>query len=116
VNASDSAKLPDLLSNDRTLLAYIRTALTFAGLGFAVAKFGHTPKTTHFSAYLGTLMVLLGLLVVIIGFAQHRAVVRQVEPSSPGPHTPTRALHVAAAIGCALVCGLLAVYLAASAG
>jgi Domain of unknown function (DUF202) len=45
MNADDSAKLRDLLANNRTLLAYIRTALSFAGLGFAVAKFGLNPKT-----------------------------------------------------------------------
>jgi putative membrane protein len=115
MNADDSARLRDLLANNRTLLAYIRTAIAFAGLGFAVAKFALTPKTAHLSGYLGAFMVLLGLLVIIIGFAQHRAVARQVEPPSPGPPTASRSLHVVAAIGCALVCVLLAVYLAANA-
>ena len=44
----------DLLANNRTLLAYIRTALSFAGLGYAVAKFGLNPKTMHVAGYLGT--------------------------------------------------------------
>jgi hypothetical protein len=83
MNADDSAKLRDLLANNRTLLAYIRTALAFAGLGFAVAKFGLNPKT-HVSGYLGTFMVLVGLLVIIIGFAQHHGVVRTVEPLPRG--------------------------------
>ncbi len=114
MNADDSARLRDLLANSRTLLAYIRTALAFAGLGFAVAKFGLNPKT-HISGYLGTFMVLLGLLVIIIGFAQHRAVVRTVDPQKRGVPERVRSLHVAAAVGCALVCALLAVYLAANA-
>jgi len=67
MNADDSAMLRDLLADNRTLLAYIRTALAFAGLGFAVAKFGLDPKMTHISGYLGTFMVLVGLLVTIIG-------------------------------------------------
>ena len=37
MNADDSARLRDSLANNRTLLAYIRTALAFAGLGFANA-------------------------------------------------------------------------------
>jgi putative membrane protein len=111
VNADDSTSLRDLLANNRTLLAYIRTALAFAGLGFAVAKFGLSPKT-HVSGYLGTFMVLVGLLVVIIGFVQHHAVLRQV---GPPPEAPSRVPHLAAAIGCILVCALLAVYLAANA-
>ena len=114
MNADDSAKLRDLLANNRTLLAYIRTALAFAGLGFAVAKFGLNPKTMHVSGYLGTFIVLIGLLVSIIGFAQHRAVLLTVQPPPDAP-APSRSPHVAAAIGCALVCALLAIYLAANA-
>jgi putative membrane protein len=114
MNADDSARLRDLLANNRTLLAYIRTALAFAGLGFAVAKFGLSPKMNHISGYLGTFMVLVGLLVTTIGFAQHRAVLREVEPP-PGRLAASRVPHVAAAIGCALVCALLAVYLAGNA-
>ena len=90
-NADDSARLATLLANTRTLLAntrtllaYIRTALAFAGLGFAVAKFGLNPKMNHVSGYLGTFMVLVGLLVTTIGFAQHRDVLREVEPSPWG--------------------------------
>ena len=114
MNADDSAKLRDLLANNRTLLAYIRTALAFAGLGFAVAKFGLTPKT-HVSGYIGTFMVLVGLVVTISGFAQHRAMLLRVEPSPPDAPMPSRSLHVVAAIGCALVCALLAIYLATNA-
>ena len=114
MNADDSAKLRNQLANNRTLLAYIRTALAFAGLGFAVAKFGLNPKTMHVSGYLGTFMVLVGLLIIIIGFAQHRAVMLKVE-TQPGVPGPSRSSHVAAAAGCALVCALLAIYLATNA-
>ena len=114
MNADDSARLRNLLANNRTLLAYIRTALAFAGLGFAVAKFGLNPKTRHVSGYLGTFMVLVGLLIIIIGFAQHRAVMLKVE-TQPGVPTPSRSSHIAAAAGCALVCALLAIYLATNA-
>ena len=114
MNADDSARLRDLLANNRTLLAYIRTALAFAGLGFAVAKFGLNPKTMHVSGYPGTFMVLIGLLITIIGFVQHRAVLLKAGPP-PGAPAPPRSSHVAAAAGCALVCALLAIYLATNA-
>ena len=114
MNTDDQARLRDLLANNNTLLAYIRTALAFAGLGFAVAKFGLNPKTMHVSGYLGTFMVLIGLLIIIIGFVQHRAVLLTVDPP-PGVPAPSRSFHVAAAIGCALVCALLATYLAINA-
>jgi uncharacterized membrane protein YidH (DUF202 family) len=113
MNTGDSATLRDQLANNRTLLAYIRTALSFAGLGYAVAKFGLNPKTMHVSGYLGTFMVLIGLLFTIVGFVQHRAVLLKVDPSPPGTPAASRFPHVAAAaIGCALVCVLLAAYLA----
>jgi len=109
----DLATLRNLLANDRTLLAYIRTALSFAGIGFAVAKFGLNPKMTHLAGYLGTFMVLVGLLVILIGFAQHRAVARKVGLASAASMS-MRVTHVAAAGGCALVCALLAIYLGAN--
>jgi uncharacterized membrane protein YidH (DUF202 family) len=109
MKADDSARLRDLLANNRTLLAYIRTTLAFAGLGFAVAKFGLNPKMMHVSGYLGTFIVLVGLLVTIIGFAQHRAVLHEVEPPTPGAPAPSRLPRAAAAIGSVLVCALLAI-------
>jgi putative membrane protein len=114
MTVEDPTRLRNLLANDRTLLAYIRTALSFAGIGFAVAKFGLSPKMTHVAGWLGTFMVLVGLLVIIIGFTQHRAIVRQVGPSAEAP-AGTRVTHIAATAGCVLVCALLAIYLAANA-
>jgi putative membrane protein len=110
MSVEDPAGLRNMLANDRTLLAYIRTALSFAGIGFAVAKFGLSPKMTHLGDYLGIFMVLVGLLVIVIGFVQHRAVVRQV-----GMTSRERVTRLAAPAGCVLVCALLAIYLAASA-
>jgi putative membrane protein len=109
MTAEDPARLRNLLANDRTLLAYIRTALSFAGIGFAVAKFGLSPKMGHTGDYLGIFMVLVGLLVIVIGFVQHRSVARQV-----GVPSQVRVIHLAATAGCVLVCALLAIYLAVS--
>jgi putative membrane protein len=109
----DPTRLRNLLANDRTLLAYIRTALSFAGIGFAVAKFGLSPKMSHVSGWLGTFMVLVGLVVIVIGFIQHRAVVRRLGPSAVPEGA--RVTHVVAAVGCVLVCALLAIYLAVNA-
>jgi hypothetical protein len=40
VHPEDSARMRDLLASNRTLLAWVRTAISFAGLGFVVARFG----------------------------------------------------------------------------
>jgi putative membrane protein len=113
MNADDSARLRDLLANNRTLLAFIRTALSFAGLGFAVAKFGLSPSMTRTAGVLGTFMVAVGVLVAVIGFAQHRAVIRRVGGPPDLPEA-AKVTHTAAAVGCVLVCTLLAVYLGAN--
>lgn len=113
MNADDSARLRDLLANNRTLLAYIRTALSFAGLGFAVAKFGLSPSMMRTAGVLGTFIVAVGVLVTVIGFVQHRTVIRQVGPLPDVPKA-AKVAHTAAAVGCVLVCTLLAIYLAAN--
>ena len=114
MTVDDPARLRNLLANDRTLLAYIRTALSFAAIGFAVAKFGLSPRMMHLAGWLGTFMVLVGLLVIVIGFVEHRGVVRQLGLSSQAS-ARARVTHLAAAAGCMLVCALLAIYLAANA-
>jgi uncharacterized membrane protein YidH (DUF202 family) len=114
VEAADGAELRDRLASHRTLLAYIRTSLSFAGLGFAVAKFGLSPKTTHTGVLLGTFMVLVGLVFAVVGLLQHRAVLAGLDRRAAVPGS-SGSLHAAAAIGSALVCALLAVYLLVSA-
>lgn len=113
MTAEDPTRLRNLLANDRTLLAYIRTSLSFAAIGFAVARFGLSANRTHLAGYLGTFIVLVGLVVIVIGFNEHRSVVRQLGMSSQVP-VRMRVTHVAAGAGCVLVCALLAIYLAAN--
>jgi putative membrane protein len=124
VTPEDSARMRDLLASNRTLLAWDRTAISFAGLGFVVAKFGlflrslspqpreaTSPVLVHLSGYLGIFMVVVALLLTIIGFAQHRSVVLQEQPLPSSPQ-PARWPAVVATASCALACALLAVYLA----
>jgi uncharacterized membrane protein YidH (DUF202 family) len=113
VSEDQSGLLRDVLASHRTLLAYIRTALSFAGLGFAVAKFGLNPHQEHLGAYLGTLMVLVGLVVTIAGLSQHRALLRKLSPPDTDTRAQARSLYIIAGFSSVLVCVLLAVYLIA---
>jgi putative membrane protein len=115
VNADDSARMRDLLASHRTLLAWIRTAISFAGLGFVVAKFGRTEAMIHQAGALGIFLVLVGLLLTILGFIQHH-ITLQREEAPPGAPVPSEWPSVTAMVICALSCLLLAVYLAATAG
>ena len=65
------------LANERTLLAWIRTAIALMGLGFVVARFGlflreisaigHlVPSGTSYSGPIGIVLVASGLLAVAI--------------------------------------------------
>ena len=113
MNADDSARMRDLLASNRTMLAWIRTALSFAGLGFVVAKFARRPGMIHLAGGVGIFLVLVGLLFTILGYVQHREVLIS-EAAPPGAPVPLRWPAVTAAACCALSCVLLAVYLAVS--
>jgi len=113
VNSDDSARMRDLLASNRTMLAWIRTSLSFAGLGFVVAKFGRTASMIHFALALGIFLALVGLLFTVIGYAQHHATL-VVEKPPPGAPAPLRWPTVTAAACCALTCVLVAVYLVVS--
>jgi putative membrane protein len=114
VDADDSARMRDLLASNRTMLAWIRTSLSFAGLGFVVAKFGRTAGMIHFALALGIFLALVGLLFTVIGYAQHHATLI-VENPPPGAPAPLRWPAVTAAACCAVTCVLVVAYLAVSA-
>ena len=101
----------DLMANSRTLLAWIRTSVSFAGLGFVVAKFG--TGLHHAAAAIGILLAVIGLVFTGLGYAQYLKTVEleQGPPDAPVPlHWPT----ATAAGCCAVTCIVLAVYLAVS--
>jgi uncharacterized membrane protein YidH (DUF202 family) len=114
VNADDSARIRDVLASNRTLLAWIRTSISFAGLGFVVAKFGRSAGSIREAGVLGIFLVLMGLLLAILGFGQHRVTLIREKPP-PGAPVPPEWPALVAMGTCALSCALLAAYLAATA-
>jgi putative membrane protein len=120
MKAEDSARMRDLLASNRTLLGWIRTAISFAALGFVVARFGFllagqqngavSPHLIRFAGYIGTFMTLAGLLVTILGYLQHRSVLRQEQPP-PGAPQPLRWVAGVTVALSAVSCAVLAVYL-----
>jgi putative membrane protein len=68
----------DVLANERTYLAYVRTALAFIGFGFVIARFSlferefetiaHVPiSSPNISTPFGTAMAVFGVVVAILG-------------------------------------------------
>jgi putative membrane protein len=111
VNAEDSARVRDLLASNRTLLAWVRTSISFSALGFAVAKFELRPDQAKLSVYLGMVLVIVGAAMAIIGYIQHRNLLIQ-ELAPPGAPAPTRWPGVVATVACLGVCAILLPYLA----
>ncbi|MGH3827523.1 MAG: YidH family protein [Pseudonocardiaceae bacterium] len=133
VDASADDPLPDFrqqLANDRTLLAWLRTAIALAGLGFVVAHFGLFLRRFESAAHVqvnpaahgadpvlmgrdtGIALVGLSAVVVIVGIAQYQLVARILarhHDLSPGPRWP--ASVTAVACGAAIIS--LAIYLVA---
>jgi putative membrane protein len=73
--------MSDELANDRTLLAWLRTAIASFGLGVIVAKValivgtGTKPvKDQLLYGVVGVIIVLCGAVLILIGYSQHRTV------------------------------------------
>jgi uncharacterized membrane protein YidH (DUF202 family) len=113
MDAEDSARMRDLMANSRTLLAWIRTAISFAGLGFVVARFGVSTSLQRTSEAIGIVLALIGLAFTGLGYAQYLRTL-EIEQGPPGSPVPLRWPTLTAASCCAVSCALLAVYLAVS--
>jgi putative membrane protein len=81
---------------ERTLLAWVRTGLALMGFGFVVARFGlflreieavrqNVPLRvpTGLSLWIGTALILLGVLVNLLVSAEHLRLMRQVQSGPP---------------------------------
>lgn len=80
----------DVLANERTYLAYVRTALAFIAFGFVIARFSlfarefsalvHSRDTTpSLSIAFGTAMAACGIFIAIFGAWRYAAVARGLE-------------------------------------
>ena len=80
---------------ERTLLAWVRTGLAMMGFGFVVARFGlflrelasveavQPKQQPTISLWVGTTLVLLGVVVNVLAAARHWSTIRRLNRGQP---------------------------------
>jgi putative membrane protein len=107
----------DVLANERTFLAYIRTALSFIAFGFVIARFSlfaremsivaHVAVPGHYaSTEFGTAMAAAGIVIGIYG------AYRYITTNAALIQGETRALAPAAAIAGSAVAAIIGIIVA----
>jgi putative membrane protein len=107
---------------ERTLLAWIRTGLALMGFGFLVARFGlflrelalghaEPPQTsTAVSLWIGTALVVVGVVVQVLAAVQHAQILRHLDHRVPY-QAPRLSLGLAVAGVLAILGAAMVVYL-----
>lgn len=109
-----------MLANERTLLAYLRSSLSFVAFGFVVARcalftreFGgaaHLAGTSqHFSTAFGTAVALFGVVIAVFGGYRYVAADHAIATNADGALSPVVAAGGAALV--AVVGALVGVFL-----
>lgn len=100
-----SGNVTDHLANERTFLAWVRSAVAIMALGFVVSRFGlylrelaattrqHPPASSH-SAVIGAVLVALGVAMVVAALLRYLRNQRLIEA---GNYTPSHGIDVALA-------------------
>ena len=74
-----ASRARDHMANERTFLAWLRTAANIMIVGLAVARFGGGGKVTATTLTAGGVLVVVGTAGVVYGTVRYRAVSRELE-------------------------------------
>ena len=109
IHHREPAAVRDHLANERTMLAWVRTAITIVGLGFLVGRFlVDGGESGVWATALAALLVLAGTGSAIAGLMRFVAVERQIDS---GDYQPSIATHVVLTATITIVGLLILAYL-----
>lgn len=106
-----SAAVRDHLANERTLLAWQRTALALVGLGFVVDRFafeGEGLEKAALGTALGLAMIAAGGVTAVVGVTRFRRVEAQIDAAD---YQPSILAHLVFAGAIVVAAVLLLIYL-----
>lgn len=111
----------DHLANERTFLAWVRTAIALMAFGFVVVKFalfvrqvslvlgeGEALPDQQSSAAVGIFLVVLGAAVSLLAFFRYRRIEQQLDTTG---YSPSKRLSVLLTVAIVVCCILLVLYL-----
>jgi putative membrane protein len=104
MNEHDDAE-PDYrftLANERTFLAYIRTALALNGAGLAVVQFLTAIGTHHQRRIFGVLLIVSGLVTAVLGYRRWAGVQAAMRRNAPLPQSSNQLVLTGILILCSI--------------
>lgn len=104
----ESPTARDHLANERTLLAWVRTALTVVGLGFVIDRLAVQGQAGVVETWAGIALVLFGCVLAVLGGYSYLRVEREL---NAGTYRPAVALNVLLVAAVALLSAGVAVLL-----
>lgn len=110
------------MANERTFLAWVRTAISIMAFGFVVEKFSlfvkqmafylgkedTPPAKSGYSSIIGIVLVGLGLVMGVLAFMRYRIVARQIDDDA---YRPSPILSVLLTLAMATIGLFLILYL-----
>lgn len=100
-----------LLANERTLLAWLRTAITFVAAGLAASEFLAPTTELPVRRLVGLPLIILGASAALAGYRRWRAADTALRTGALLPETRTPLLITAGVVAIAVVALLLALQL-----
>jgi putative membrane protein len=96
IQPSSSTRARDHLANERTYLAWLRTAVAVMALGIAVASFPNHVSATSTAACV--VLVITGAAGILLGTRRYRQVTRELESGTYVTGTRGRVAILASAV------------------